>query len=67
MLVQVPIKAIQGQLYVRISCHIHNELKDYENLGEAILTLAGERKKDSNLMEECTSPKKKKSAEHTMT
>ncbi|XP_072018992.1 uncharacterized protein [Amphiura filiformis] len=41
--IEVPIKAVQGQLYVRISCHIHNELKDYENLAEAILVLAAER------------------------
>ncbi|GFN77488.1 isopenicillin n epimerase [Plakobranchus ocellatus] len=36
--IEVPIKSLQGKLYVRISAHIHNELSDYEKLGAAVLT-----------------------------
>jgi selenocysteine lyase/cysteine desulfurase len=35
-LIEVPIKCINGKLYVRVSCHIYNELKDFEHLATAI-------------------------------
>jgi selenocysteine lyase/cysteine desulfurase len=35
--VEVPIKCINNVLYVRISCHIYNELGEYERLAEVIL------------------------------
>jgi len=34
--IEVPIKCVQGHLYVRISAHIHNDLQDYEKLAKAI-------------------------------
>ncbi|XP_078699428.1 uncharacterized protein LOC144926473 isoform X1 [Branchiostoma floridae x Branchiostoma belcheri] len=40
--IEVPLKAVQGELYVRISAHIYNELADYEALGDAILQLKSE-------------------------
>lgn len=30
--IEVPIKCLEGRLYVRISAHIYNELQDYERL-----------------------------------
>ena len=36
-LMQVPVKCVDGKLYVRISAHIYNEMKDYERLAEAVL------------------------------
>ncbi len=36
---QVPVKCIQGQLYVRISAHIYNVRADFERLAEAVLEL----------------------------
>lgn len=33
---QVPLKAIQGKLYVRISAHVYNELMEYQHLADAI-------------------------------
>ena len=36
--IEVPIKCINGVLYVRISCHIYNELDDYARLAEALRT-----------------------------
>ena len=33
---EVPIKAIDGNLYVRISGHIYNKLSDYEKLGSVV-------------------------------
>ncbi|CAH1798870.1 unnamed protein product [Owenia fusiformis] len=41
--IEVPIKAIQGHLYVRISVHVYNELKEYEHLGELVLNLTREK------------------------
>ena len=38
----MPIKAIQGELYVRISAHIYNHMAEYELLADAVLTLAKE-------------------------
>ncbi|XP_033123948.1 putative L-cysteine desulfhydrase 1 [Anneissia japonica] len=40
--IEVPIKSIQGILYVRISCHIHNEISEYEYLAECLLKLDNE-------------------------
>ena len=34
--IEVPIKSIQNELYVRISCHIYNKFSDYEYLGNVI-------------------------------
>jgi len=34
--IEVPIKCVQGHLYVRISAHIYNDLQDYEKLAKAI-------------------------------
>lgn len=34
--IEIPIKSIQNELYVRISCHIYNKLSDYEHLGNVI-------------------------------
>lgn len=36
--IEVPIKCINGILYVRLSCHIYNELKEYDRLGQVMLT-----------------------------
>lgn len=33
---QVPVKAIQNKLYVRISAHIYNHIDDYMRLAEAV-------------------------------
>ena len=33
---QVPLKAIQGKLYVRIAVHVYNEMSDYKRLADAI-------------------------------
>ncbi|KAG7364834.1 aminotransferase class-V [Nitzschia inconspicua] len=35
--IEVPIKCIRGVLYVRLSCHVYNELPEYERLGEIML------------------------------
>ncbi|XP_071135733.1 uncharacterized protein [Mytilus edulis] len=37
--IEVPIKCVDGVLYVRISCHIYNDLSDYDKLGEAVLRI----------------------------
>lgn len=34
--IECPIKAIQGQLYVRISAHIYNKLDDYRLLANVV-------------------------------
>ncbi|XP_014790800.1 uncharacterized protein LOC106884095 [Octopus bimaculoides] len=47
--VEVPVKAIQGCLYVRISGHIYNEMSDYERLAEAVLEIAVRRKQDGQV------------------
>lgn len=41
--IEVPVKCVDGVLYVRISCHIYNETSEYEKLGDAILTIMKER------------------------
>lgn len=33
---QVPVKALDGKLYVRISAHIYNELDQYSKLASAV-------------------------------
>jgi isopenicillin-N epimerase len=35
--IEVPIKCIHGVLYVRISCHVYNELLEYERLAQVLL------------------------------
>lgn len=35
--IEVPIKCIQGCLYVRLSCHVYNALADYKRLGHVML------------------------------
>ncbi|XP_062612086.1 uncharacterized protein LOC134273885, partial [Saccostrea cucullata] len=37
--IEVPIKAVQGKLYVRISTHIYNFISEYLKLGNAILEI----------------------------
>ena len=34
--VEVPIKCIEGKLYVRVSCHVYNRLQDFERLGKVL-------------------------------
>lgn len=34
--IEVPIKCLEGKLYVRISAHIYNELKDYSHLATVV-------------------------------
>ena len=41
--IEVPIKAIDGHLYVRISAHIYNELGEYEELADAVSKLTQEQ------------------------
>ncbi|XP_067946046.1 uncharacterized protein [Watersipora subatra] len=41
--IEVPIRQVDGILYVRISCHIYNKLSDYEKLSAAILSICEER------------------------
>ncbi|OWF37410.1 L-cysteine desulfhydrase-like [Mizuhopecten yessoensis] len=43
--IEVPVKCIQGTLYVRISCHIYNELAEYEKLGNCILEMCSIKEK----------------------
>ncbi|XP_041463183.1 L-cysteine desulfhydrase-like [Lytechinus variegatus] len=38
--IEVPIKALQGRLYVRISAHIYNKLSEYQRLASAVLYIA---------------------------
>jgi len=35
--IEVPIKCIRGVLYVRIACHVYNEIDEYERLADTIL------------------------------
>jgi len=41
--IEVPIKNIDGKLYVRISAHIYNYIEQYEQLGDAILEIVQKR------------------------
>ncbi|KAJ0394261.1 hypothetical protein ATCC90586_006154 [Pythium insidiosum] len=34
--IEVPVKCVEGRLYVRLSAHIYNELEDYDRLARAI-------------------------------
>jgi selenocysteine lyase/cysteine desulfurase len=34
--IEVPIKCVLGVLYVRLSCHVYNELHEYERLGDVM-------------------------------
>lgn len=43
--VEVPVKCVQGQLYVRISAHVYNVLEDYHRLAEAVDTTASTQSK----------------------
>jgi selenocysteine lyase/cysteine desulfurase len=37
--VEVPIKCINGKLYVRVSCHVYNTTDDFEKLSQCILKI----------------------------
>lgn len=37
--IEVPIKCIDGELYVRISCHLYNNIEEYKKLAQAILQM----------------------------
>lgn len=41
--IEVPVKCIGGNLYVRISVHIYNEFGEYQYLGKSVLELAANR------------------------
>ncbi len=34
--IEVPIKCLEGRLYVRVSAHIYNELSEYQRLIQVI-------------------------------
>jgi len=34
--IEVPIKCVRGELFVRISCHVYNQLKEYRRLADAV-------------------------------
>jgi selenocysteine lyase/cysteine desulfurase len=38
--IEVPVKCVQGRLYVRVSVHLYNQLSDYERLADAIQDIA---------------------------
>lgn len=37
---QVPIKALQEKLYVRISAHLYNNFEEYVKLAKSVLKIA---------------------------
>ena len=37
--IEVPIKCVNGVLYVRLSCHVYNKLEEYDRLGQILLSL----------------------------
>ena len=39
LLLQVPIKVVQGKLCVRASAHVYNKLADYQVLADAVLSI----------------------------
>ncbi len=41
--IEVPIKAIDGHLYARISAHVYNEMIEYEELADAVTKLTEEQ------------------------
>jgi selenocysteine lyase/cysteine desulfurase len=38
--IEVPVKCVQGRLYVRLSAHLYNQLSDYERLADAMHRIA---------------------------
>jgi selenocysteine lyase/cysteine desulfurase len=42
-LIEVPIKCVRGVLYVRISCHVYNEIHEYQRLADVMLKFPGTR------------------------
>lgn len=34
--IEVPVKCLEGRLYVRISAHVYNTIDEYRRLGKAI-------------------------------
>jgi selenocysteine lyase/cysteine desulfurase len=40
--IEAPVKCIGGDLHVRISAHVYNELADYERLAAAVTTIVAE-------------------------
>lgn len=38
--IEVPVKCVQGRLYVRLSAHLYNQLSDYERLADAMQLIA---------------------------
>nr|XP_022333506.1 probable L-cysteine desulfhydrase, chloroplastic [Crassostrea virginica] len=43
--IEVPVKAIQGKLFVRISAHLYNSIDEYSKLAKAVLDLLPNCKK----------------------
>jgi len=39
--IEVPIKCIRGVLYARISCHVYNEIHEYQRLADKVLQFPG--------------------------
>lgn len=39
--IEVPIKCINGELFVRVSCHIYNELEEFDRLAKVMVTYPG--------------------------
>lgn len=39
-MIEVPVKCVQGRLYVRLSAHLYNQLSDYERLADAMHRIA---------------------------
>ena len=37
--IEVPVKCVDSKLYTRISCHLYNELNEYEKLADVILSM----------------------------
>jgi selenocysteine lyase/cysteine desulfurase len=35
--IEVPIKSVDGQLYVRVSFHIYNTIDDFDRLAQALV------------------------------
>jgi hypothetical protein len=34
--VEVPVKAIEGRLYLRLSCHVHNSMDQFQRLARVV-------------------------------
>jgi hypothetical protein len=34
--IEVPVKCLEGRLYVRLSAHVHNSLDQYERLAQVV-------------------------------